>query len=237
MSIDAPNSRFSGLAIRVMSGLIMAPLMIAIVVAGGYWFIALMVLSSLVALYEWYGFSRSGPHALAVLLLGLVYLTLCFSSYVWLRFGFEAGAWLALAVVMCVWASDTGAYFAGKFIGGPKMCPVLSPKKTWAGLAGAVLSCAVMLELFLLLSPWLMPVINTDTGLNAGRHWWGVFLAGAVLGVVGQAGDLFISFFKRRAHLKDTGHIIPGHGGLLDRIDALLLVTPVFLLIYLACLS
>lgn len=234
MNALAPDNRFSGLAIRMLSGLIMAPLMIAIIVAGGYWFIGLMLVSSLVALYEWYGFSRSGPRALPILLLGLVYLCLSYSSYVWLRFGFESGAWLAVAVVMGVWASDTGAYFAGKFIGGPKMCPVLSPKKTWAGLAGSVVSCALMLELFLLLSPRLDHLLSTDSGLNIAQHWWWVLLTGAVLGIVGQMGDLFISFFKRRAHLKDTGHIIPGHGGLLDRIDALLLVAPVFLLIYMA---
>lgn len=236
MSAPTPDNRFSGLTIRVLSGLVLAPLMMAIIIAGGFWFIGLMILSSLLALYEWYGFSKAGPHALGVLLLGVVYLCLSYASYVWLRFGFESGAWLALAVVLCVWASDTGAYFAGKFIGGPKMCPVLSPKKTWAGLVGSVLSCALMLELLLQLSPRLTHLINTNTGFSPDRAWWGVLLAGAVLGIVGQIGDLLISFFKRRAHLKDTGHIIPGHGGLLDRIDALLLVAPVFLLIYMMCL-
>ncbi|QQG35336.1 MAG: phosphatidate cytidylyltransferase [Micavibrio aeruginosavorus] len=236
MNTPAPDSRFSGLAVRAISGLVLAPLMVTIIVAGGFWFIGLMVLSSLVALYEWYGFSKTGPHAMAVLLLGVVYLCVSYSSYVWLRFGFEAGAWLALTVVLCVWASDTGAYFAGKFVGGPKMCPVLSPKKTWAGLAGSVLSCALMLEILLQISPRFAPLINTETGFPPDRAWWGVLLVGAVLGVIGQFGDLFISFFKRRAHLKDTGHIIPGHGGLLDRIDALLLVAPIFLLIYMVCL-
>ncbi len=231
MSGEKTENRFSGLKVRVLSGLVLAPLMVAIIVAGEYWFMGLMVLAALVSLHEWYGFSKDGKWPLATLLLGLVYLSIAFASYVGLRFSFEAGAWLALAAILCVWASDIGAYFAGKFIGGPKMCPKLSPKKTWAGLIGSMLSCALMLEAFLFAAPSMAGLLNTNTGLLPENSWLCVFAAGLLLGIVGQAGDLFISFFKRRAHLKDTGHLIPGHGGLLDRIDALLLVAPVFLLI------
>ncbi len=231
MTEDKTSGRFSGLKVRIISGLVLAPLMVAIVVAGGYWFMGLMVVAALVSLYEWYGFSKDGTWPLATMFLGLVYLSVSYASYVGLRFSFEAGAWLALAAVLCVWASDIGAYFAGKFIGGPKMCPALSPKKTWAGLGGSMLSCALMLEALLFAGPAMAQFLNTNTGLLPASSWLCVFVTGLLLGVVGQAGDLFISFFKRRAHLKDTGHLIPGHGGLLDRIDALLLVVPMFLLI------
>lgn len=231
MTAPQPVTRFSGLKVRVLSGLVLAPLMMAVIIAGGYWFMGLMVLAALISFYEWQGLSQAGPRPVATMLLGMVYLSICFSSYVGLRFGFESGAWLALAAVLCVWASDTGAYFAGKFIGGPKMAPVLSPKKTWAGLAGAMLSCGLMLEALLYGGPKLQHLLPTDTGLAFESSWICVLIAGAVLGVVGQVGDIFISYFKRRAHLKDTGHLIPGHGGILDRIDALLLVAPVFLLL------
>ena len=220
--------RFSGLGIRVLSGLVLAPLMIAIIVAGGLWFQGLMLLALAVSFYEWFGLSKAGPKPLATLMLGVVYLGISYSSYVFMRFGMEAGAWLALATMLCVWASDSGAYFAGKFIGGPKMAPKLSPKKTWAGLGGAMVSSGAMLVGFLYAGPSLQQYLNTDIGLTAGTACLPVFIVGALLGVVGQAGDIFISFFKRRANLKDTGHLIPGHGGLLDRIDALLLVAPVF---------
>ena len=108
------------------------------------------------------------------------------------------------------------------------MSPVISPNKTWAGLGGAVLSGGAMLTALLFLGHALSPAIDADVGLHLGYAWC-VFIAGALMGVAGQAGDLMISFFKRRANMKDTGTLIPGHGGLLDRIDALLLVTPVFM--------
>ena len=231
-----PEVRFSGLKVRILSGLVLAPLMVAVIIAGGFWFIGLMVFAALVSLYEWYGMSKAGPRPIATLIFGTVYLSISYASYVALRFGDEAGAWLALSAMLCVWASDIGAYFFGKFIGGPKMAPALSPKKTWAGLAGSMISCGLMLEVLLHVGPHIKHLLSTDIGLTPEGSWWCVLLAGAVLGVVGQAGDLMISLFKRRAHLKDTGNLIPGHGGLLDRIDALLLVAPVFLLICMVAL-
>ena len=157
-------------------------------------------------------------------------------SYVGLRFSFDSGAWLSLAVILCVWGSDIGGYFAGKFIGGPKMAPKLSPKKTWAGLAGAMISSALVLEGLHQVGPYLFKYINTDTGLIVPQTWLPVLLFGALLGLIGQIGDVSISYLKRRVGVKDTGNIIPGHGGLLDRIDALLLVVPVFLIFCLAFL-
>ncbi|MFN3827569.1 MAG: phosphatidate cytidylyltransferase [Micavibrio sp.] len=228
--IDTPTAgRFSGLGVRVLSALVLAPLMLWIVMTGGYLFLALMLVSALVSFYEWYGFAKNRNHAYLVLGVGAFYLSLCFASYVWLRFGYEEGAWLAITIVLAVWASDIGAYFAGKFIGGPKLCPKLSPKKTWAGFFGAIFSSAVVMEALYRLSPFFSKWLATEVPLEGVAAAVGVFVAGAILGMVGQAGDLFISFFKRRADLKDTGHIIPGHGGLLDRIDALLLAAPVFL--------
>jgi|JI10StandDraft_1071094.scaffolds.fasta_scaffold05892_9 phosphatidate cytidylyltransferase len=235
MSDVAPDNRFSGLKVRALSALVLAPVMVAIVIAGGSCFITLMIVAALLSLYEWYAMSKAGPRPTLTFLFGFLYLLVSFSSYVFLRFGFEQGAWLALVVVLCVWASDIGGYFAGKFIGGPKMAPKLSPKKTWAGLAGAMLGSAALLEILLFYSQSLhAPYLDTNIGLVPEESWLCVFFVGLALGLVGQVGDVSVSYFKRRAHLKDTGHIIPGHGGLLDRIDALLLVTPVFALIYMA---
>ena len=123
--------------------------------------------------------------------------------------------WLVLGVLY-VWVSDSAAYFAGKLIGGPKMALEISPNKTWAGLAGATVVPGVVAVL------WTQYISHIDNILMA-------FILGLVMGVVGQAGDLFISLVKRRAHVKDSGSLIPGHGGLLDRVDAMMLCAPVFL--------
>ncbi|MEQ8195983.1 MAG: phosphatidate cytidylyltransferase, partial [Rhodospirillales bacterium] len=106
------------------------------------------------------------------------------------------------------WAADTGAYLFGRLIGGPKMAPVLSPNKTWAGLIGGVFcgACIGVAFSLALSKPSVLPLTA----------------AGAVLGIVSQGGDLLESYMKRRFRVKDAGSIIPGHGGLLDRVDSLL---------------
>lgn len=125
-----------------------------------------------------------------------------------------------------VWMSDIGAYFSGKLIGGPKLWESVSPNKTWAGLGGAIFAPLFILPLWLYFDGSREPLFIIL-----------YFAMGfMILGVLGQAGDLLISGFKRKAGVKDTGHLIPGHGGLLDRIDSLMLVTPVFYLLLMAYL-
>lgn len=229
-----PDSKFSGLGLRALSALVLAPVMVVIILAGGWWFMGLMFAAALISLHEWYDLARAGKHAVPIMAVGLIYLSISFAAFVGLRFSFDSGAWLTLAAVLAVWGSDIGGYFAGKFVGGPKMAPKLSPKKTWAGLAGAMMASALVLEGLFQSTPYLLNYMNTNTGLVASQAWLAVLVLGALLGLVGQIGDVSISFLKRRVGAKDTGALIPGHGGLLDRIDALLLVVPVFLL---ACLA
>ena len=105
-----------------------------------------------------------------------------------------------------VWATDIGAYFAGRAIGGPRLWPAVSPNKTWAGLIGGMAGAA----LFGWLAAWFFD-------LGAPFSW-----IGALMGLLAQLGDLFESWLKRRAGVKDSGTILPGHGGALDRLDGLL---------------
>jgi len=117
------------------------------------------------------------------------------------------GAWLIVGLFLIVWATDTGALIAGNLIGGPKLVPVLSPNKTWAGTLGGILAAAAVEAIYI--------------GVLGGN----VFLAslyGAGLAVVAHAGDLFESWVKRSFHRKDSGSLIPGHGGILDRVDSTL---------------
>ena len=126
-------------------------------------------------------------------------------------------AWFAIAfwVLVVTWATDIFAYFAGRAIGGPKLSPRISPNKTWAGLFGGMAGAAV-----------LGAIVAWWFGLGAPFTW-----LGALMGALAQAGDLYESWLKRRAGVKDSGNILPGHGGVLDRLDGLLPVTVATLLL------
>jgi len=129
------------------------------------------------------------------------------------QFGAIAVYWL----LFVVWGADTLAYFAGRLIGGPKLLPSISPKKTWAGLIGAVVGGILCSALF-------ARVAGLDTLL-----WF--CSIGAILAIVEQAGDFFESALKRSAGVKDSSALIPGHGGMLDRVDGLVAAAAVAALI------
>jgi len=121
-------------------------------------------------------------------------------------FGFLAIVW----ILVVVWAADSLAYFAGRTIGGPKLAPVISPNKTWAGFGGAMAGAALASVIFVQFTGLASPL--------------GLMVLAALLAIVEQGGDLFKSAFKRHYGVKDTGRLIPGHGGIIDRVDGLVAV-------------
>ncbi len=168
-----------------------------------------------------YNYAQQGP-ALRLFVGGFVYVVTSLGVMVWLRAGIDNGLFHFLTLLFIVWASDSFAYLFGRLIGGPKLAPAISPKKTWAGFVGSSLGAGAIAAL--MASPWV--VINgVQPALAAPLSY---FALGAFLGMVGQVGDLLVSYFKRLYGVKDTGTLIPGHGGILDRIDALLLVALVY---------
>lgn len=132
----------------------------------------------------------------------------------------SAGAWLALFVFGIVWAADIGAYFAGKRFGAHKLMPNVSPGKTIEGFLGGMIA-VVLLSLWML---W-----NNDVDFN---NWLILASSCVVIGIISAFGDLSESMLKRDAGIKDSGNILPGHGGLLDRIDSLTAAMPVFLVFF-----
>lgn len=150
-------------------------------------------------------------------LLGILYAAIPAAALVLIRNDPDWGRATLLWIIALVVAADTGGYIAGRSIGGPKLAPRISPNKTWAGLAGAVAGAALVG----LLTAFIVNHTNV----------WVLVLLSAALGVVEQAGDLVESAFKRHFGVKDASHIIPGHGGVLDRVDGLLAVAVAVLVI------
>lgn len=133
---------------------------------------------------------------------------------------------MMLAVLGIVICTDTGAYFTGRSLGGPKIAPRISPSKTWSGLFGGMAAAGVWSALVVLFAGYLLSAIGPGgPSLAAAIETANVgvaALAGAVLAIFAQAGDFYESWLKRRAGVKDSSHLIPGHGGLFDRVDGLL---------------
>jgi phosphatidate cytidylyltransferase len=133
------------------------------------------------------------------------------------------GAWLVFFPLVVTWVCDTAAMFGGRAIGGPKLAPAVSPGKTRSGSIAGVIGGLLVAPLFAAL---IFPRVGVEVPL------WQLLAIAAVLGVVGQIGDLVESLFKREAGVKDSSHLIPGHGGVLDRLDSLYFVVPVAAAMY-----
>jgi phosphatidate cytidylyltransferase len=149
---------------------------------------------------------------LMVNILGLLYIPLLLGHFVWLRY-LSDGQWWVLWLLLVIMAGDTGAFYAGRTWGKTKLYPAVSPGKTWAGVVGG-LAAAVLVGLAL--GRWALPGVSMKS----------LGLLALLLAVVGLLGDLFESMLKRQAQVKDASEILPGHGGMLDRLDSLLFAAP-----------
>jgi phosphatidate cytidylyltransferase len=206
------------LGIRTISGIVMILVALTAVVAGGYAFAILAAGVATAVFFEWTRLTKGwGP---AWYIGGFVYAALAALALLWIRERADNadGLRLVLWVFIVVWSVDIGAYFAGRAIGGPKLAPSISPGKTWAGFYGGVAAATFF---------------GAAWALYTGLHLVLLLLA-PLFAAAAQGGDLFESWIKRRAGVKDSGRGLPGHGGVFDRVDGLL---PVAILTALAAMA
>ncbi len=213
-----PSSRFTDLRKRTMTAALLILIVGASLYLGGYVWIMLVATASYILWDEWFeltrGFGRKWQIA------GVAYVMPACLSMIALRLypftGVESYM-LSTLLIIIISATDIGAYFIGRIVGGPKLCPRYSPNKTWAGLSGGMSAATLCGTIF--------HELTTD-------HFSLLFIIPlcAVLAIVAQAGDIFESAIKRKAGVKDSGTLLPGHGGLLDRVDGLMFTAPLFLI-------
>ncbi len=207
---------------RIISAGLLAPVVLGVIWFGGAWFGTLVTFAAVIMSFEWCGIVNAGNNPIDEikknkwLSLGIIYIGIFASSLLYLR-NLDNGFGLVMLALLVVWATDIAAYFAGRAIGGPKICPKISPNKTWAGLVGGMVAASFVGA--------FASFFASETGM------FSLIILGAVLAVISQAGDFFESWVKRKFGVKDSGTIIPGHGGLLDRVDGLTTVMPVFSII------
>ena len=203
--------------IRSLSALVMASFVLSAIWIGSPYFEALIGLIGCLAIMELYRLilvNRPKFPNIIFMCFGVLYVLVPCLILVWLRNNGPHGLYFIVWFFVVIWSTDIGAYLFGKSIGGAKLAPKISPNKTWAGFFGGISSAVIV---SFLLYYFLYPM--------AGLFLF--FLGCVIISIVGQIGDLFESWCKRRLGVKDSGKLIPGHGGILDRVDSLLLSTPI----------
>lgn len=226
---------------RILSGVIMLALAAVVIWIGGVPFAVAMVLLWVGMTGEWLRLSQAVAGGVKtrrgalLALAGVVYLGVGCLAATDLRLSAD-GPGLLIWLVLVVVATDCGAYAAGRLIGGPRLAPKISPNKTWSGLAGGVGAAALCGAGLAGLAPEVGGGGNGDSNDDSAVAMAVVALAAALLALAAQGGDLLESRLKRLAGVKDSGRLIPGHGGLLDRMDGYLAALPC-LWLWLALLS
>ncbi|MFM6930637.1 MAG: phosphatidate cytidylyltransferase [Novosphingobium sp.] len=210
----------SDLPVRTASAVVMVTVAgLALWLGGWLWALFVGAIASGV-LWEWRGlvrgFAATPMQQTLWSLGGIIYIGFATAMLLFLRSEFFPVI-ASVSVILAVIATDVGAYFAGRTIGGPKIAPSISPSKTWAGLLGGMVGATLAFA-------GLMAFQYEAAGSGPQPAWSEAVFFGCFTAVIAQAGDFFESWMKRRAGVKDSGKLIPGHGGLFDRVDGLLAV-------------
>jgi phosphatidate cytidylyltransferase len=211
----------SDLGVRTLSGVVMMALAVGALYLGGWYFAAFIALIGIGVCWEWgrlvqgFGFAAGSVSRAAWHLCGLAYVGIACFALIAMSLSY-VGLFPAVLLIAGVIGTDIGAYFAGRTFGGPKIAPKVSPSKTWSGLVGGMLGAGLLMAAVLYVSGLGFTFVYSPVY---------TFISGVVIAIVAQAGDFFESWMKRRAGVKDSGNLIPGHGGLFDRTDGLIAVS------------
>ena len=190
---------------RILSSIVLIPLTLFFIFAGSYYFIFFTIICFLIAFYEWNKMNKKFNYKL----IGFIFLLFSFYTF----YENFSNTDLGLFVLLVCISTDIGGYLFGKIFKGPKLTKI-SPNKTYSGMIGGYFLSLIFLSYF----------FNWDN--NQVTIYW--FIATILLSTISQIGDIIISYFKRLSKIKNTGKIIPGHGGLLDRIDGMIFAFPLF---------
>jgi len=197
---------------RVISAGILIPIAIYAICFSQTLFFCIAVVLTILMTAEWLELTKTAENQKKWRLIGLLYIAIPICCVIKIRM---ISSDILLWMFAVIWATDIFAFFSGKTFGGPKLAPKISPNKTWSGLAGGVLAS--------------MFIGLLSSAMFEGGILFFIFIS-AILALIEQAGDLLESRFKRIFGVKDSGSIIPGHGGVLDRLDGMMSVAPVVLL-------
>ena len=192
---------------RIFSSIILLPLVLFFILAGSFYLIFFTIICFFVSIYEWNKMVKK----IELKFLGTLFLIFSFYTFYEISISY---LWIFVLLV-CV-STDIGGYVFGKLFKGPKLTKI-SPNKTYSGMIGGYLLSLIFLSFFM---NWINHTVDIE---------W--FVVTILISTVSQVGDIIISYFKRISKIKDTGKIIPGHGGLLDRIDGMIFAFPIFFLI------
>ena len=189
---------------RILSSIILLPLVLYLIISGSFYLIFFIIICFLIASYEWHKMTKKKNYKI----LGFIFLIFSFYTFYETT---KNDLWV-FVLLTCI-STDIGGYFFGKIFKGPKLTKI-SPNKTYSGMIGGYLLSMISLSFF-------FNFINHEASI----YW---FIAIILLSTISQVGDIIISYFKRLSKVKDTGKILPGHGGLLDRIDGMIFAFPFF---------
>ena len=210
---------------RIISSIILIPTALFFVIKGSFFFNFFILICFIVTIYEWYMMSKNKPYNFP----GFIFIIFSFYTVYYLRNEFYGDyIYFLMILAICIF-TDVGGYIFGRTFKGPKLTKI-SPNKTYSGMFGGYFLSIIFMSLFFINLEFLFGYTNIEV---TGKELSLInFILILVISTASQFGDIIVSYFKRLSKIKDTGKIIPGHGGLLDRIDGMIFAFPTSYLIF-----